>query len=203
VSGVREAAKRAANAAALAVMTPAILSFRVRAALIGENRAIEGSTQALAWMPGVAGQYLRRAFLRRALAHCAVDATIEYGTIFSQAGARIESGAYVGPRCHLGLVHVGRDALIAAGVHVPSGGATHDISRTDIPIRDQPHHRSIVRLGAGSWIGSASVVMADIGAHTVVGAGSVVTRPLPAYAIAVGSPAKVVRMRVATDVATA
>jgi acetyltransferase-like isoleucine patch superfamily enzyme len=37
--------------------------------------------------------------------------------------------------------------------------------------------------------------MADVGAGTVVGAGAVVTNPLPDYVIAVGVPAKVIRSR--------
>jgi serine acetyltransferase len=37
--------------------------------------------------------------------------------------------------------------------------------------------------------------MADVGAHCVVGAGSVVTRPVPDYAIVVGSPARIVAWR--------
>jgi acetyltransferase-like isoleucine patch superfamily enzyme len=41
--------------------------------------------------------------------------------------------------------------------------------------------------------------MADVGHDAVVGAGSVVTRPLPDYAIAAGSPARVLRSRL-TDV---
>ena len=37
--------------------------------------------------------------------------------------------------------------------------------------------------------------MADVGRHCVVGAGSVVTRPVPDYAIVVGTPAKIVGWR--------
>ena len=36
---------------------------------------------------------------------------------------------------------------------------------------------TLVRIGAGAWIGSAAVVMADVGANSIVGAGSVVTKP--------------------------
>ncbi len=195
--------KWAANAAATLVMLPAVASFRVRSLVMGTDRALEGSTQALAGLPGLVGQYLRRAFLRRALTYCDPTATIEYGTVFSQAGARIDADVYIGPRCHIGLVHLERDVLIAAGVHIPSGGATHDFSNLTVPIRLQPHHRSVVRIGAGSWIGSACVVMADVGADTVVGAGSVVTRALPACAVAAGSPAKVIRMRTGAEDAIA
>jgi acetyltransferase-like isoleucine patch superfamily enzyme len=44
-------------------------------------------------------------------------------------------------------------------------------------------------------VGSAAVVMADVGPDSVVGAGAVVTRPLPARVIAAGIPARVLRHR--------
>ena len=37
--------------------------------------------------------------------------------------------------------------------------------------------------------------MADVGKHCVIGAGSVVTKPIPDYAIAVGVPARVIDYR--------
>ena len=45
------------------------------------------------------------------------------------------------------------------------------------------------------WIGSAAVVMADVGADTIVGAGSVVTTPLPPSVMAAGVPARVIKDR--------
>ena len=63
------------------------------------------------------------------------------------------------------------------------------------PIRDQAHHRTRVRIGQGAWIGSAAVVMADVGRNSVVGAGAVVTKPLPDDVVAAGVPARVVRTR--------
>ena len=45
---------------------------------------------------------------------------------------------------------------------------------------------------------SAAVVMADVGRGSVVGAGSVVTAPLPDYVVAAGIPAKVLRSRKST-----
>ena len=41
--------------------------------------------------------------------------------------------------------------------------------------------------------GERAIIAADIGQHCVIGAGSVVTKPIPDYAIAVGVPAKVIR----------
>jgi len=192
---VRTGAKRIAHALALVVAAPSLASFAVRSRIIGADRALEGSTQFWACAPGLPGQYVRRAFLMHAIAYCAPSAAIEFGTIFSSAQARIDAGAYVGPRCHLGWVHLERDVLLAAGVHVPSGANTHGIARLDVPVRDQPGLKRQVRIGAGSWIGSAAVVMADVGRDTIVGAGAVVTRPLPDRVIANGVPARVVRDR--------
>ena len=52
-----------------------------------------------------------------------------------------------------------------------------------------------VRIGAGRGSGSAAVVMADVGRDTVVGAGAVVTKPLPDAVVAAGVPASVLRSR--------
>jgi acetyltransferase-like isoleucine patch superfamily enzyme len=65
----------------------------------------------------------------------------------------------------------------------------------DRPIREQPGTRTLVRIGEGAWVGSAAIVMADVGRHAIVGAGAVVTNPIPDYAVAVGVPARVVRDR--------
>jgi len=53
----------------------------------------------------------------------------------------------------------------------------------------------VVRIGAGAWIGSAAIVMADVGSDTVVGAGAVVTKPLPDGVMAAGVPARALRSR--------
>ena len=63
------------------------------------------------------------------------------------------------------------------------------------PIRDQAGGVTAVLIGAGAWIGSAAVVMADVGPDTVVGAGAVVTKPLPDGVVAAGVPARILRRR--------
>jgi virginiamycin A acetyltransferase len=196
---VRGAAKLAAYSLATVAVAPALLSYRIRAVLVGRHRALEASTQALALVPGLTGQYLRRAFLSHALAYCHRTVTIEFGTIFSDPRSRLEENVYVGPGCHLGFVHIERDALVAAAVHIPSGPDTHGISDASRPIREQPGILRMVRIGAGSWIGSASVVMADVGRSSIVAAGSVVVRPLPDRVIAGGVPARIIRQRDSPD----
>ena len=183
---------------ATVIVGPALLSYFVRSLLVGRDRALEASSEALGLIPGLTGQYLRRAFLARTLAHCAPTTVIGFGTLFSQAGARIDDNVYIGPRCHLGLVHLEANVLLAAGVHVPSGAHTHGTDPT-APIRDQPGARQLVRIGRGSWIGSAAVVLADVGRDSIVGAGAVVTQPLPDRVVAAGVPARVLKQRDSAD----
>jgi virginiamycin A acetyltransferase len=192
---MREFAKSAAHLLATLVVLPELLSFWLRASLLGRDRALESSTQTLALIPGLIGQYLRRAFLARALEACHPSAAICFGVVFSKAGTRIGANVYIGPRCHIGLADIERDVLLAAGVHVPSGMRTHGSDDLSVPIRDQEGKTTRVRIGAGSWVGSAAVVMADIGRDTIVGAGTVVTKPLPDRVIAAGVPARVIRSR--------
>ena len=192
---MRDLLKLLAHSAAWLAVTPSVWSFEVRSIVFGRDRALEGSTQAWALVPGVLGQYLRRAFLSRTLQFCARTATIGFGTLFSSASASIGERAYVGPRCHLGWAVIEDDALLAAGVHVPSGARTHGIDDLSIPIGQQPTVKTAVRIGRGSWIGSAAIVMADVGADAVVAAGAVVTRPVPDATIAGGVPARVLRHR--------
>ncbi|HEX3702171.1 MAG TPA: acyltransferase [Vicinamibacterales bacterium] len=192
---MREALKQAVRALALILVAPALASFWIRAALLGQDRALESSSQTLSLIPGIAGQYLRQAFLARVLAGCHPTSTVSFGTLFSQCGARLDEYVYVGPRCSLGLVHIERDVLLGAGVHVTSGRHTHGADELDVPIRHQPTTRTLVRIGAGTWIGSGAIIMADVGQRCVIGAGSVVTKPVPDDVVAAGVPARVIRQR--------
>jgi acetyltransferase-like isoleucine patch superfamily enzyme len=180
-----------------------VILFHVWSAVLGRDRALQGSTQALASIPGMRGEYLRRAFLMRVIEGCHPTAVVRYGTIFSSTGAIIDENVYVGARCHLGLAHLERGVLLGDAVHVPSGGHIHGTADPNTPIREQPGRIERVRIGAGTWVGSASVIIADVGSNCIVGAGSVVTKPIPDSVFAAGAPARVIRSRKgSTDRAT-
>ena len=71
--------------------------------------------------------------------------------------------------------------------------ATHPIEPQ--PRKDKWEAAEPIVIGDNVWLGGGVIVCpgVTIGADTVVGAGSVVTRDLPAGVVAVGSPARVIR----------
>jgi acetyltransferase-like isoleucine patch superfamily enzyme len=67
-----------------------------------------------------------------------------------------------------------------------------DVSR---PSKEQDLKIGYVTIGADSWIAYGACILPNvtIGKHCIIGALSVVNRDIPAYSLAVGSPAKVVK----------
>jgi acetyltransferase-like isoleucine patch superfamily enzyme len=191
--------KHLANTMALLLVLPSYAVYRVSVLLIGRDRAFPGWSQFYSLFPGLMGAYLRRAFYRLVLPRCGEDACLSFGTVFSHPAAQIGHKVYTGVYCCLGDVTLEDDVLIGSHVSIMNGGAQHGIARLDIPIREQPGIWPRVTVGRDSWIGDRAVVLADVGEHCVIGAGSVVTKPIPSYAVAVGVPARVIAYR--TDAA--
>ena len=192
---MNESLKGFARGLAIVAISPMLLWFIVKRVVLGPDRALQGSAQALALIPGLPGQYLRRAFLSVAIARCAPTSVVEFGVTFSQSGARLDENVYVGPFCALGRVHLERDVLVAGGVHIPSGADTHGTTLVETAIREQDGTRQLVRVGQGTWIGSGAIVMADVGRDCVIGAGAVVTTEIPDRSVAAGVPARIIRVR--------
>lgn len=82
---------------------------------------------------------------------------------------------------------------------------SHRYDRMDVPVWDQGYATAPISLGDDVWTGCRVIVLpgVTIGAHTIVGAGSIVTGDLPSGVIAAGVPARVVRERRQSDDADA
>lgn len=91
-------------------------------------------------------------------------------------------------------ISIGSDVLIGSDVQIIDH--SHGIRR-DTPIRLQKAEIGFVEIGDDVWIGVGARILMNvtIGKGAVIGANSVVTSDIPEYAIAVGSPAKVVKYR--------
>jgi acetyltransferase-like isoleucine patch superfamily enzyme len=100
-------------------------------------------------------------------------------------------------------VELGRNTLVASYVYFVGGG-NHDFSRTDIPIIQQLSlSRGGIHIDDNCWFGAGVIILdgSNIGNDCVVAAGAVVNSDLPAFAIAAGMPARVLRSRLEDDVA--
>lgn len=107
-------------------------------------------------------------------------------------GNRVRLGHGVLLSCRESLV-IEDEALIAGGCYVSDNN--HSINPEEGSYRDQPVLSSPTRIGKGAWLGQNVCVLAGstIGERSVIGAGSVVNGHIPAYSIAVGVPASVVK----------
>lgn len=107
---------------------------------------------------------------------------------------RIGAGSFLNYDCILldvAPITIGRDCQIATRVQLLT--ATHPVD--PVVRRAGWESGAPIELGDNVWLGGGVIVLPSvtIGADTVVGAGAVVTRDLPAGVIAVGSPARVLR----------
>jgi maltose O-acetyltransferase len=137
----------------------------------------------------------RRALLGELLGAVGENVTIrprfacDYGT-----NIRIGRGTFINFDCvflDCALIEIGEDVQMAPGVHLYT--AQHPIE--PIARRDGLEYALPIRIEDNVWLGGRVVVCpgVTIGRDTVVGAGSVVVRDLPAGVVAAGSPARVIR----------
>ena len=96
----------------------------------------------------------------------------------------------------IGPVMIGKDVMMASEVIILT--ANHTFDRLDIPMRLQgARDVKPVRIGDDVWIGMRSIILpgVQIGRGAVIGAGAVVTKDVPEYAVVGGNPAKVIKFR--------
>jgi acetyltransferase-like isoleucine patch superfamily enzyme len=183
------------NGLAVVFMLPAILAYHFSALLLGREIVFPGWSQAVSLLPGLSGTYLRRAFYRFVLARCESGSVITFGTVFASPHAQVGTNTYIGAYGCLGDVNLEADVLIGSQVSITNGNKQHGIERLDIPVREQPGEWPKITIGQDTWVGDRAVIMANVGKHCVVGAGAVVTKPVPDYAIVAGVPARIIGHR--------
>lgn len=128
------------------------------------------------------------------------SSTIECTGVIRNLGERLVIGSRVGfARGALisvrGVVEIGDDCIFGPNVSIHS--ENHVFDELDTPIRLQGEQRKGVVIEPDCWVGSGATILdgVHIGAHSVIGAGAVVTKDIPPYSVAVGVPAQVIKRR--------
>lgn len=107
-------------------------------------------------------------------------------------------GVNIGFNCEIfsgAKVEVGPRVMLAAYTYIIGGGHAYD--RIDVSPLEQARTAVGVSVGEGAWLGAGVKVLdgTSVGAQSIVGAGAVVTKEIPANSIAAGIPAEVIRSR--------
>ena len=143
---------------------------------------------------------LRRWCCSHMFAECGEKLNVEQG-VYLGSGKDIRVGNYVG----FGKRMTIHNRLMTIADYVMMGeesmflGSGHGFDRLDIPIAQQEEkEKTPLNIDEDVWIGARVVILPGckhIGQGAIVGAGSVVTKNVPAYAIVGGNPAKVIKYR--------
>ncbi len=109
-------------------------------------------------------------------------------------------GLYIGDHTFIGIssvligpLNIGKEVIMAQ--HVVVSALNHGYEDVMTAISKQPCQVQAIRIDDACWIGANAVITAGvhIGKHSVVAAGSVVTKNVPPYTIVAGNPAKPVK----------
>jgi acetyltransferase-like isoleucine patch superfamily enzyme len=93
----------------------------------------------------------------------------------------------------MGPIQIGDKTIL--GQHVLVTGLDHRFEDPDLAIKDQGVNTKETRIGDGTFIGANVCILpgVNIGNHSVVGAGSVVTKSIPDYCVAIENQAQPVK----------
>jgi acetyltransferase-like isoleucine patch superfamily enzyme len=110
---------------------------------------------------------------------------------------QIGNHVWIGPQAYFDARNLVLEDYVGWGPGAKVLGSSHTGLPRHVPIITTPLEIKPVRICYGADIGTNATILPGItiGAHSIIGAGAVVTRDVPEYAIAVGTPARVLRFR--------
>lgn len=123
---------------------------------------------------------------------------IGYNSIIKSKSLYLGTDVYIGNNCHLTVIRIeiGNYSMLASQVSIVGGDHKFDVVGTPIRNTGRDNRKGVI-IGKDCWIGHGAIIFdgVNIGNGSIVGAGSIVTKNIPSYSIAVGNPAKIIKKR--------
>jgi len=144
---------------------------------------------------GYFGILIRQYYYKMTLNQCGQDLKIFYGAYIVYPEVEIGDRCTIEEYSIISMCTIGNDVIIAARCSLMSGAHHHDLDDLEHTFYDSKSNFKRIILGDNLWVGTHSVIMADISSHTAIGAGAVVTKKFSPYSVIGGVPAKLIRKR--------
>lgn len=140
--------------------------------------------------------YIRGRLAKGFLAKCGHDVNINKHAVLN-SHITIGNNSGIGANATIqGELHIGNNVMMGADCIVYT--KNHCFDRIDIPMMEQGYKNTQpVFIDDDVWIGGRVIILPGrhIGKGAIIGAGSVITKDVPEFAIVGGNPAKVLRFR--------
>jgi virginiamycin A acetyltransferase len=187
---MRGVLKAAFHLCAVALVSPLVVPALIEGRLGRSQAVYDFAAQLLALVPGHVGVLFRAAFYSLVLRSCHREVHVGFGSVIVRRSAVLRRFASMGCYCVIGDAEIGEAVMIGSRVSIPSGRRQHF---TESGGATAASRFETVRVGARTWVGDGAVILADVSADSIVGAGAVVVKPVPEPSLVVGNPARTVR----------
>lgn len=155
------------------------------------------------YLPASTNRYFRwcrsiRYFcVKRCFDKCGKEVNVEKGARFGTGkGIVIGDHSGIGVNCSIhGPLTIGDNVMMGPEVVVLTN--SHRFDKVDIPMNMQGTDSDPVVIGNDVWIGTRAIILpgVTIGSGVIIGAGAVVTKDIPDFAVVGGVPAKIIYYR--------
>lgn len=148
---------------------------------------------------GIFSKKIRYSICKRLLKECGKNVNIEHRAwIGYGSDIRIGDNSGIGINCYVyGPILIGKN--VNMGPNVTVYRSNHNFNRTDISMQEQGIGPSeMLAVCDDVWFGKNVIILKGcrrIGKGAILGAGSIVTKDVPDYAIIGGNPGKIIKMR--------
>lgn len=131
---------------------------------------------------------------------CVIEAWNKYNELEYSPNISIGDGTMINRMCHIGSINevkIGKNCLIGSNVMIidHSHGNNTYTELLIHPAKRNLYSKGTIIINDRVWIGEQVLILPDvtIGEGAIIGAGSVVTKDIPPYCVAVGNPARVIK----------